>query len=99
MKVVSTNQRITLEADPTRNSLVVYEMLAQVKKSFPAASMVVTQVGIVVIFAPSPNRSKPKTRSFDISWPNSCSLRHDGNDKIIRQMLVDSGLEPRVSGF
>lgn len=99
LKLVSTNQRITLEADPSRNPLVVYEMLGQLQKSYPAASMVVTQVGIVVTFAPSPNRSKPKTRSFDIGWPNSCSLRHDGNDKIIRQMLVDSGLEPRAPGL
>ena len=99
LKLISTNQRITLEADPSRNPLVVYEMLDKLKKSFPAAGMVVTQVGIVVTFAPSPNRSKSKTRSFDISWPNSCSLKHDGNDKIIRQMLVDSGLEPRQPGF
>ncbi len=99
LKVISTNQRITLEADPTHNPLVVYEMLEKVKKSYSADSMMVTQVGIIVTFAPSANRSKPKTRSFDISWPNSCSLRHDGNDKIIRQMLVDSGLEPRAPGF
>lgn len=99
LKVISTNQRITLEADPTHNPLVVYEMLDKVKKSYSADSMVVTQVGMVVTFAPSESRSKPKTRSFDISWPNSCSLRHDGNDKIIRQMLVDSGLEPRMPGF
>lgn len=99
LKLISTNQRITLEADPSRNLLVVYEMLENLKKSYPAASMVVTQVGIVVTFAPSATRSKPKTRSFDVSWPNSCSLRHDGNDKIIRQVLVDSGLEPRPPGF
>jgi hypothetical protein len=99
LKLVSTNRRITLEANPTHNSQVVYEMLATLKKNYPTDSMVVTQVGIVVTFAPSPNRSKPKTRSFDIGWPNSCSLKHDGNDKIIRQMLVDSGLEPRQPGF
>ena len=60
--------------------------------------MVVTQVGIVVTFAASATRKKPQTRTFDISWPNSCSLKHDGNDKIIRQMLVDSGLEPGRPG-
>lgn len=98
LKLVSTNQRITLEADPTHNPLAVYEMLENLKKSYPASGMVVTQVGIIVTFAPTTNRSKPKTRSFDLSWPNSCSLRHDGNDKIIRQMLVDSGLEPRMPG-
>ena len=99
LKLISTNRRITLEADPSQNPLVVYEMLDNLKKFYPADGMVVTQVGIVVTFAPSASRSKPKTRSFDISWPNSCSLRHDGNDKIIRQMLVASGLEARPPGF
>lgn len=98
LKLISTNQRITLEADPSQNSQVVYEMLDKLKKSYPVDSLVVTQVGIVVTFAPSPNRSKPKTRTFHISWPNSCSLKHDGNDKVIRQMLVDSGLEPKRPG-
>jgi len=98
LKLVSTGRRITLEADPTYNPLAVYEMLADLQKSFPAVAMVVTQVGIVVTFASSPNRHKPRTRTFDVSWPNSCSLRYDGNDKVIRQMLVDSGLEPRVPG-
>lgn len=99
LNLISTNRRITLEADPSQNPLVVYEMLETLKKSYPADGMVVKQVGVVVTFAPSANRSKPKTRSFDISWPNSCSLRHDGNDKIIRQMLVASGLEARPPGF
>lgn len=98
LKMVSTNQRITLEADPSQNSQVVYEMLDKLKKSYPIDSLVVTQVGIIVTFAASANRSKPKTRTFDISWPNSCSLKHDGNDKVIRQMLVDSGLEPKRPG-
>lgn len=99
LKLISLNQRITLEADPIKNPLAVYEMLAALKKSFPADSMVVTQVGIVVTFAPSQNRSKPKTRTFDVSWPNSCSLKQDGSDSVIRQMLVDSGLEPKRPGF
>ena len=99
LNLISTNRRITLEADPSQNPLVVYEMLDNLKKFYPADGMVVTQVGIVVTFAPSASRSKPKTRSFDISWPNSCSLRHDDNDKIIRQMLVASGLEALPPGF
>ena len=35
------------------------------------------------------------TRIFDINWPNSCSLRHDGRDLIIPRLLADSGIEPR----
>lgn len=38
---------------------------------------------------------KASTRTFDINWPNSCSLKHDGRDLIIRRMLADSGIEPQ----
>jgi hypothetical protein len=57
--------------------------------------MAVTQVGIKVTFAHNPTSRKPGTRAFDIGWPNSCSLRHDGRDGIIRKMLAESGIEPR----
>lgn len=98
LKIQGTNQRVTLEADTSKNPLAVYEMLTDLKKSFPASRLIVTQVGIVVTFAPSANRSKPKTRSFDIGWPNSCSLKYDDNDLAIRSMLADSGIEPRWPG-
>ena len=64
-------------------------------KGIPLAQMAVTQVGIKVTFAHNPKSRKPGTRAFDISWPNSCSLKHDGRDLIIRKMLADSGIEPR----
>ena len=98
LKIQGTNQRVTLEADTSKNPMAVYEMLAGVKKSFPASSLMVTQVGIVVTFAPSANRSKPRTRTFEIGWPNSCSLKYDDNDLAIRKMLADSGIEPRWPG-
>jgi hypothetical protein len=57
--------------------------------------MAVTQVGVKVTFAQTPASRKASTRTFDISWPNSCSLKHDRRDGIIRKMLADSGIEPR----
>ena len=35
-----------------------------------------------------------RTRSFKISYPNWCALRHDQRDLMIRKMLTDSGIEP-----
>jgi hypothetical protein len=66
-----------------------------VTKTIPLSHMAVTQVGIKVTFAHNPTSRKPGTRAFDIGWPNSCSLRHDGRDGIIRKMLADSGIELR----
>jgi hypothetical protein len=40
--------------------------------------------------------ARAKTRAFNIAYPNSCALNHDGNDLKIRKMLALSGLEPRA---
>lgn len=36
---------------------------------------------------------RAKIRNFNISYPNSCALNHDGNDLVIRNMLAQSGIE------
>ena len=38
----------------------------------------------------------PKTVSFRITHPNSCSLKYDELDLTLRQMLEASGIEPRT---
>ena len=92
-------QRIILEATPTpENPRAVYDMLDKLEKSYPKAAMKVTQVGIVVTFA-GKDGGRPTTRSFDLGWPNSCSLARDEKGEIIRKMLVDSNLEPRWPGM
>lgn len=92
-------RRITLEATPTpENPRAVYNLLEQLQKSFPKANMNITQVGLVVTFAGIEGR-RSSTRTFDLSWPNSCSLQHDEKGEIIRKMLADSGLEPRWPGM
>lgn len=95
LAVYGRNDRITLEADPTYNRQAIFDLLDQVTKGVPFRQMAVTKVGIKVTFAATPRARRQPTRTFDISWPNSCSLRHDGRDLIIRKMLADSGVEPR----
>lgn len=95
LKVHGKNERIVLEADPSYKKLAVFDLLDKVAKGIPLTQMAVTQVGIKVTFAHNPTSRKPGTRSFDINWPNSCSLKHDARDLIIRKMLADSGIEPR----
>jgi hypothetical protein len=88
-------ERILLEADPTYNKHAVFDLLDKVAKGIPLTQMAVTQVGIKVTFAHNATSKKPGTRSFDVNWSNSCSLKHDGRDGIIRKMLADSGIEPQ----
>jgi hypothetical protein len=95
LTVYGKKERIVLEADPTYNKHAVFDLLDKVAKGISLTQMAVTQVGIKVTFAHNPASRKANTRSFDISWPNSCSLKHDGRDGIIRKMLIESGIEPR----
>ncbi len=94
LAINGTKERVTLEATPERNPNAVYELRDKLCKSIPLSQMTITQVGVQVTFTPDPATGKTSTRSFDINWPNSCSLKHDGKDALIRKMLVASGIEP-----
>lgn len=82
-------RKVTVEADTAYNPKAVYDLLEQIKPP----PFHVTQAEITVTFAPTP-ATRNRTRSFKISFPNWCALRHDGRDIIIRKMLTDSGIEP-----
>ncbi|OIQ76482.1 hypothetical protein GALL_418320 [mine drainage metagenome] len=96
LAINGSKERITLEASPERNPNAIYDLRDKLCKTIPLSQMTITQVGILVTFAPDPATGKTSTRSFDINWPNSCSLKHDGKDAIIRKMLIASGIEPRA---
>ncbi len=85
-----SKRRITLEADTKNNPQAVYDLLA--KLNLPA--YYVTQTRIKVIFEPKIGE-RTKTKTFNITYPNSCALGHEGNDLKIRQMLAKSGIEPQ----
>jgi hypothetical protein len=82
-------RRITLEADYNKDDDAVYRLLDELK--LPPYD--VTQVGLKVTFEPVGGQ-RAKTKTFNITYPNSCALHYDGNDLKIREMLARSGLEP-----
>jgi hypothetical protein len=86
---IGGKQRVTVEADPTDDPNAIYDLMEELK--LPPHH--VTQAEIKVKFAPTTG-TRSQTRSFKISYPNRCALRHDGRDLIIRKMLADSGIEP-----
>jgi hypothetical protein len=95
LAINGTKERVTLEVNPTHNQNAIYELREKLSKTMPASQMTITQAGIVVTYVPDAGTGRTSTRSFDINWPNSCSLKHDGKDAVIRKMLIASGLEPR----
>jgi len=82
-------QRVTVEADTKQNTKAIYDLMDKLK----LPPFHVTQAEIKATFAPTPG-TRERTRSFKISYPNWCALRHDGRDQIIREMLVKSDIEP-----
>ncbi|MBF0422165.1 MAG: hypothetical protein HQL73_04155 [Magnetococcales bacterium] len=96
LKITGTNRKITLEDNPSHNPNAVHDLLADIGKAIPSHLFFVTQAGIRVVFHPEPGSKRTSTKTFNVGWPNSCSLRTDGRDGIIRKMLADSGIEPKA---
>jgi hypothetical protein len=86
-------ERITLEADAIRPA-DLYDLVDRVGQSVPLKLYNVTQAEIQVKVAVEPDRPS-KSVTFRITHPNSCSLKYDGVDLKLREMLAASGIEPR----
>jgi hypothetical protein len=84
-------KRIVVEADPYKDDRAVHSLLERL--NLPQYD--VTQLSLKVTFEPVAG-AKAKSKRVNITYPNSCALNHDGNDLKIRQMLAQSGLEPKA---
>jgi len=96
-------RRATLEADPSFDRAAIHdfmEALFQTSGSaldggrLPLAAFNITLAQLQVKFEPIPRRRRP-TKTFQITFPNGCSLLHEGQDGAIREMLWRSGIERR----
>jgi hypothetical protein len=85
-----SKRRIMLEADTKFNPQAVYDLLERLN---PPAYFI-TQTRLKVIFETKLGK-RAKTRTFNITYPNSCALGYDGDDLKIRKMLEKSGIEPQ----
>jgi hypothetical protein len=66
----------------------------KVARSVPVRHYCASQVELAAKVALKTGE-KPKSVTVCITYPNSCSLKYDDVDPRLRQMLVDSGIEPR----
>ncbi len=86
--------RITLEADTSEDPDAIYTLMEKVGESIPLHLYNVTYVEIsasIIVDADKP----AKAVTIRISHPNSCSLKYDEHDLILRDMLEQSGIEPK----
>lgn len=94
------SQRVVLEADPSEKREAVYDLLQEISDrsrdgsqgGLQPALTSVTRVGLQVFFSAGGRRGR-NTKTFYLTYPNGCSLGHDGRDAVLRQMLIDSKIE------
>lgn len=91
---IKKGDRITLEADTSRNADAVYDLLDQLGKTVPLNMYNLTQVELsALVSMDSLNAAKRMT--IRITYPNSCSLKYDELGLMLRDMLKASGIEPK----
>jgi len=90
---IKKGDRITLEADTSRNSDGIYDLLDQVGKTVPLNMYNLTQVELSALVVVDSNKHT-KRMTIRITHPNSCSLKYDEMGLKLRDMLGASGIEP-----
>jgi len=88
------NAKLIVEVDTKLRPDAVYDLLESLAPVFPGHTYLVTQVGIAARVKPNP-QAAGKTVNFTVSFPNSCSFKHDEVGLKLRAMLQASGIEPR----
>jgi hypothetical protein len=84
-----SNSHITVSEYPNQNKNAVHDKLTELGLK----DRYISEVTLKVSFIPRPN--KPSyTRTFTLSL-DGCNLKYYGDDLIIREMLIASGIEPQ----
>ena len=91
---IKKGDRITLEADASRNSDAVYDLLDRIGQAVPLNLYNLTQVELSALVVVDANKP-PKRTTIRITYPNSCSLKYDELGLKLRDMLKASGIEPK----
>jgi hypothetical protein len=84
---------ITIDVGDTRLAHMLHRRLEAATHGVASSMLRVSRVGMRVAFEPGPDDKRPKTRTFDIVWPNSCSLHNDSHGVLIQRMLAEQGIE------
>jgi hypothetical protein len=85
-------ERITLETNQTDQPDAIYQLHEKIEQSYPLNLYSVTQVKINATLKMEPGK-EPKSVTFQLTHPNTCTLKYEPHDLILREMLADSGIE------
>lgn len=88
------SRRIIVEADSTEDRQAVYRMLDQIGLGVNLSHYLVTQVQLHAKVWPD-DGGPARSVTFQVSFPDSCNLKHEGVHRRLREVLAASGIEPR----
>jgi hypothetical protein len=90
-------RRLTLEAGAKDDREAVYDLLDDVLagERIPREVLMVQHAGLQLVFRPD-ERGRRRTLSFDVSHPDSCSLKYEPRHLVAKGLLKRWGLD--VSG-
>lgn len=91
---VRRGDRVTLEAETGGDGRGIYKLVEKAGQAFPLELWNVTQVEIVAQLAARGDK-RGRRVPFTVTWPNSCSLKHDETGLKLKSMLLDWGIELR----
>ena len=93
IKVVMGGGRETLllDAGTEHKPKAAYKLLARLKEAMPTESFELKSINVIVSF--DSKQAGSKGRDFWITPPHTCGLGQTGQDAVIRQILVDSGIQ------
>ncbi len=91
------NQRVTLEVNASGNQEAIWDLLDRVvgDRRIASENVQVTQARFQFVFR-SNRRGGTETLSFDVTYPDLCSLKQDPKHKLARDYLRWWGID--VSG-
>jgi hypothetical protein len=96
--VLGESTKISIETDPTADRYALHQEMERVFSAARAEPkrIAVAQtkvIGATIIARADQDGGKPpRTRTFDITT-RSCALKYEGHDLLLRQMLIDSGID------
>lgn len=99
LSVEITRLRVTFMNREKRSIIIIAETKSNPKAIYDTRDSLrlpphyITQAEITATFATPLPGTRTKKRKFTISYPDSCNLRHEGRDGILRTMLALSGIE------
>lgn len=95
----SGKDRLVLESENRTGVRTLYDRLVSSGggTGIPPEAVYVTQAVVRVDYSSRGGRTVA-SRDIRLTWPNSCNLGQDKRDLVLREMLIDSGIDPAGLG-